>query len=146
MRRHDAAEFLHGCGNRERVEVRAIEVFRHPALHADVMVMVPEVGIETDALPARAEGGDQPEAVEEPQRPVHGIERNGRNPRPDAPEDGFRIGMLRICGYLAEYLETLVRKLHARLLAGGLELLKPAHNPVPDRFQWSSSYLLIIPK
>ena len=136
MRLFDAAEFLHGCGNRERVEVRALEVFRHPALHADVMVMVIEVGVEPDALPARAEGGNQPEAIEEPQRPVHGVERHRRNPLPDAPEDGFRIGMLRICGNLAEYLETLVRELHARLLAGGLELLKPERNPAPDRFQW----------
>jgi hypothetical protein len=36
--------------------------------------------------------------------------------------------MLRTCGNLAEYLEALVRELHARLPAGGLELLKPAPN------------------
>ena len=128
MRRHDAAEFLHGGGDREHVELRAFEVFRPPALHADVMVVVLEVGVETNALPAWTEGGDQPEAIEEPQRPVHGVERHRRNPHPDAPEDGFRIGMLRTCGNLAEYLETLVRKLHTRLLAGGLELLKPTPN------------------
>jgi len=40
------------------------------------------------------------------------------------------VGMLRTCGNLTEYLETLVRKLHAGLPAGGLELLKPAPNRV----------------
>jgi hypothetical protein len=66
------------------------------------MVVVPEVGVEANTLPAWTEGGDQPETIEEPQRPIHGVERNGRDPRPDAPEDGFRIGMLRASGNLAE--------------------------------------------
>src|SRR4030066_150268 len=77
------------------------------------------------ALPAGARGGDHPEAVEEPQRPIHGVDRHRRNPRPDPPEDGFRIGMLRAPGDLAQNLGARVRELHARLLAGGLEPLEP---------------------
>jgi len=135
MRRHDASVFLHGRGDRERVEFRVFEIFRQPAPQADVMVVVLEVGVEADAFPVRAKGGDQPEAVEEPQRPIHGVDRHRRNPRPDPPEDGFRIGMLRAPGDLAENLEALVRELHARLLAGGLEPLEPPPNLDAVSFQ-----------
>src|SRR4030043_92487 len=135
MRLHDASEFLHRGRDREHVEFRVFEIFRQPAPQADVMVVVLEVGIEANALPAWAEGGDQPEAVEEPQRPIHGVDRHRRNPRPDPPEDGFRIGMLRAPGDLAENLEALVRELHARLLAGGLEPLEPPPNLDAVSFQ-----------
>src|SRR5574341_363866 len=146
MRRHDASDFLHGGGYRKHVEFRAFEVFRQPTLYAEVVVMVLEVWIEANALPSRTEGGDQPEAVEEPQRPVHGVEGHRRNPRSDAPEDGFRIGMLRAPSDLAENLDALVRELYASLLAGGPKLIKPPPNRAADGFHGQAPNMLIIPR
>ena len=88
------------------------------------MVVVLEVGVEAHALATRAERGDEPEVVEHPQRPVHGVERHRRHPRLDAAEDGLGVRVLQARRDLAEDLEALVRQLDARLLGGRSEPLE----------------------
>ena len=128
VRGDDAAELLHGVGDAKRVELGALEVPRQPAAHADVVVVVLEVGVEAHALAARAQRGDEPEVVEQPQRPVDGVERHRRHPRLDRAEDGLGVRVLQARGDLAEDLEALVRQLDAGVPGGRLELLEPTHD------------------
>jgi len=84
---HDAAECLCGGWDAERVEFGALEVPCQAAVDAEVVMMLLEVGVEAHALAALAERGDEPQVVEHPERPVHGVERHRRHSLLDRPKD-----------------------------------------------------------
>ena len=126
VRGDDAAKLLHGLGDSQRAKIGALEVPRQPTPHADVVVVALEVRVEAYPFASRAEGSDQPEAIEEPQRPVHGVERHRRHPLLDPTKHGVCIGVLKARSNLAEDLEALVCELDACFLGASLELLDPA--------------------
>lgn len=66
MRTHDAAETIYGVRDGEMIEGITLKVPHETALHAAVVVMVRQVGIETNAVLALAEGIEQTEVREQP--------------------------------------------------------------------------------
>jgi hypothetical protein len=126
VRGEDAAESPGGGRDAKGVEVVALEVAGPSAAGADVMMVVSEVGVESDAFAARAECRDEPQLVEHPERPVDGIERHGRHPGLNRAEDGFGVRVLEARRDLAVDLEALVRQLEACPLRGPAKLFDPA--------------------
>src|SRR5450756_97584 len=128
MRGDDTPEALHAGRHGKCVEGGAFEVPDQAAADADVVVVWREVGVEAHAVATRTQRADQPEVVEHPQRPVDGVERQCRQSRLNAVQQGLGIRMLEAGCEFAKNLEALVRQLDARLLRGALEPLKPELN------------------
>ncbi len=122
----NAAKPLDGLGDAQGVEGGAFEIARQAAAHADVVVVVPQIGVEPHALAAGPKRRDEPQVIEQPQTPVHCVHRDGRDTTSDLPEDGVRVGMLEARRQLAEDLEALVGELDPGGLDGLLEPRDPA--------------------
>jgi hypothetical protein len=121
----DIAEAVHGIRDGQMVELGTLEIPNQTALHAAVVVVLCQVGIEADAFLARTEGCEKPKVHEQPKRAVHGVERNGRHCCLHRFVNRFCTGMILARSDGAEDYEALVRELDTRLRRNGLELLEP---------------------
>ncbi len=72
-----------------------------------------EVGVEAHPVAAGDHGRDETHVGQQPERPVDGGQREGRDPCPHDPPDRFRIGVLVGRGDRAKDLEALVGEFDA---------------------------------
>ena len=87
--------------------------------------MTLQVRVEAHGSTARTERRDEPQVVEQPERPVDGVQGRGRQPPSNPSEDRLGVGMIEAPGDLTEDLEALVRQLDPCVLDRGLEDLDP---------------------
>jgi hypothetical protein len=90
------------------------------------VVVIVEVRVVADALLARADRLDEPEIVEQPQRPIDRVERHRRHPPLDRPKHRVRVGVSLARRKLSEDLQALVSDLDARFAECLLEAPYPA--------------------
>lgn len=119
----DTTESLEVFIESQALEIERFDIHGLPALHANIVVVWLEVGIELDGIPSESKCAYQAHIREQPQRAIHCVERNGGNTCLDPFEDSVGTGMsLTLCN-LSQNFDPLVSQLDPRCLAGLLELI-----------------------